>query len=392
MSSIFSKRVLFFNDGLQLGGTEKLLVNLLNYLVNKGCTVTLLLPEESSDNVLLKEVSDKVRVSYLYDTRELSLSKKWGQIKMIFNTKSFLNQKKILEKDYDVVVCFKEGFYAKMFADFEIKTVLWIHNILYVRKYEVSSVKEGLAVWLNKKEVLATQRSYTKYDEVICVSEACKQSYLSVIYGGGMSTQNISVIPNALDLSKIEKLSKEGSNRKLLTSGTNFVLLTRLSPDKRVDRIIKVATRLKDEGYSDFIIHVLGIDTDSEQLKKEVEKQNLQNTILLYGRIENPYPMLANADWLLCVSERESFSLSILEAMSLGVPVITTDCGGPAGIVKDGKYGVLVENSTAGVYQGMKSVLDDKDLSKRYSGLLKDALKSYDYESWLSVTENIILS
>lgn len=384
------KRILIFNDSLALGGTEKLLVNLLNHLVEKKCKVTLLLPEMSDENVLLPEISEEVEIRYLYDDKDTRFARKKGELNMIFRTKSFLKKKEIFESDYDDVVCFKEGFYAKMFSEMDIPKTLWLHNILYVRTYEPNTLKEKISAWLNKKEVAKVQESYALYDRVISVSDACKQSYVEVVFEGNLPIQDIRIVPNAINLLKVLALSKEYIEDDMSTTKTKFIVLTRMSPDKRVDRILNVASRLEQEGYDNFVVHVLGSGTDNEDMQAEVNHLGLGDVVYLHGKKDNPYPYVKQSNWLLCVSERESFSLAILEAMALAVPVITTDCGGPANIVENGKYGILVDNSGEGVYEAMKSVLDDPTLSEKYTSDLVKATSRYNFEGWLKTVDKLL--
>lgn len=389
---IFSKqkRFLIFNDSLAQGGTEHLLINLLHHLVSKKCDVTLILPEESEDNILLPKVPEEIKIKYLYTEEDSNSSKRWGEIKMIFKTKSFLKSKKIYEQDYDEVICFKEGFYAKMFSDWGLMKTLWLHNILYVREYEANSVSEKLAVWLNKKKIAKTQTSYANYERVISVSEACKKSYINVVYDGSLPIQDIRIVPNAIKQSEVIEMSKADIDEDWISEGAlNFILLTRISPEKRIDRIIHTSSKLQQEGYK-FKVHILGNGTDNDDLRNEIKTLELEEQIQLYGEIENPYPYIKRSDWLICVSERESFSLAILESMILGVPVITTDCGGPTNIIENGKYGLLVENSSEGVYQGMKSVLTDHTLRTKYSYDLQKCTERYKYENWIKTINSLL--
>lgn len=386
------KRILLFNDSLALGGTEKLLVSLLNHLVDKKCELTLILPEETEENVLLSELSDKVKIIYLYNSGDSKFARKKGELRMIFKTKSFLKMKNIAESDYDDVVCFKEGFYAKMFSGWEIPKTLWLHNILYKRTYDPQSLKEKFLAWLNKKEIAKVQESYALYDRIISVSEACKQAYVNVVFDGQLPIQDIRIVPNAVNLEKVVALASEPIADELtsFSTKTKFVLLTRMSPDKRVDRILNASSKLLQEGYSNFAVDVIGSGTDNEDMQMQVESLQLQGTVSLLGKKDNPYPYLKRADWLICVSERESFSLAILEAMSLHVPVITTNCGGPANIIENGKYGILVDNSGEGVYEGMKRVLDDPTLAVKYATDLNKVTAKYNYQGWLKTVEKLL--
>lgn len=380
------KRILFFNDSLALGGTEILLVDLLNHLVSSDFQLTLLLPEPSEDNILLEELSSSIDVKYLYSANTSYLKKKIGQNIMIFSPSFFTRIKNIKESDYDLIVCFKEGFYARMFSNMRVKKILWIHNILYTPTYEIRSLKERLSVWLNKKQLTTTRKSYNCFDKIICVSDACKQAYLNVLHNNIHPKQDIEVIYNAIDLDKVIEKSKEPIV-DLPNDIIKFIHITRNSPEKRIDRLIDATTRLTSEGYQ-FKVYIIG-ELDNN-IKEQVLDRNLESVITLLGRTNNPYPYIRRCNWLLCVSERESFSLTLLESMAIGVPVITTNCGGPADIIDNGKYGLLVDNSGEGVYIGMKSVLDNSDLEKEYSFHLDQAVKRFNYSGWLNRITNIL--
>lgn len=65
---------------------------------------------------------------------------------------------------------------------------------------------------------------------------------------------------------------------------------------------------------------------------------------------------MAQCDLYVCSSLAEGLSTSVLEAGVLQVPVLTTDCAGMNEILKDGAYGMIVENSVEGLYRGLESV------------------------------------
>lgn len=382
------KRILFFNDGMEMGGTEKLLVGLLNYLATRGCRITLLLPIPSDKNVLLNELSESITVAYLYKGNTSHLKRKIGENMMVFFPRVFASIKGLKLGSYDLVICFKETFFARIFSKMKSHKILWIHNLLYKRKYEVNSFRERVSVWLNKKHLKIVQNSYNNFDTVVCVSDAAKNAYLDVLHDGRMPEQEIRILYNAVDLSELNRKAKEPI-ADLPQGQTNFILITRTSPEKRTDRLINAASRLKDEGYN-FHIYIIGEGMDSGVMMKTVSDLALSDTVTLMGRTGNPYPYILQCKWSLCVSERESFSLTLLESMALNTPVITTDCGGPRDIVDGGKYGLLVENSGDGVYEGLKAVLNDSSLSVKYSKDLDKAISRFDYQGWLKSVENLL--
>lgn len=382
------KRILFFNDSLTMGGTEKLLVSLLDYLIKKDCKITLLLPEPSEQDILLKNLHPAVFVTYIYPQRKSRLRRKIDKSIMIFFPKYFNSKKGINEDDYDEVVCFKETFYARIFSIMQIPKILWIHNILYKHTYGINSLKERLAVRLNKKHIKVVQKSYDRFDKVICVSDAAKIAYLDILHKGVAPHQDIRVLHNAIDLSAVGEKAKE-QIETLPQGRTNFMLLTRTSPEKRVDRLIQAAALLKEQGY-DFHVYIVGEGMDSDAMVDSVDEFDIVDRVTLIGQLENPFPYMLQCKWSLCVSERESFSLVLLESMALKTPVITTDCGGPRDIIDGGKYGILVDNSAQGVYQGMKTVLDNPDLSVTYSARLDEAVSRFNFQGWLRNAGNLL--
>ncbi|NDV95004.1 glycosyltransferase [Dysgonomonas sp. 521] len=384
------KHILFFNDSMEMGGTEKLLVGLLNHLVTQDYAITLLLPIRSDRNILLRDLSWRVPVKYIYDDNTSHLKKKLGENLMVFFPRLFAKWRGLKAADYDQIICFKETFFARIFSKMNLPKILWIHNILYKRKYEADTPREKFSVWLNKKQIKKVQRSYDSFDKVICVSDAARNAYLSVLHNGQTPPQDISVLYNAVDLSAVTEKAKE-KIEDLPQGRTNFILLTRTSPEKRTDRLINAAQRLHDEGYN-FHIYIIGEGMNSREMQETVASLNLADNITLMGRTENPFPYVLQCNWSLCVSERESFSLVLLESMALKTPVITTDCGGPHDIVDGGRYGILADNSAEGVYQGMKMVLDDPTLSVKYSAGLDKAVARFDYQGWLKKVEKLLIN
>lgn len=382
------KRILFFNDGMEIGGTEKLLVSLLNHLAGKECVITLLLPMPSDKNILIEEISQSITIKYIYKENTSHLKRKLGENFMVFFPSIFAKWKGIKESDYDQIVCFKETFFAHIFSKMQLPKILWIHNILYKRIYETDSLRDKFSAWLNKKQLKLVQGSYNHFDKIVCVSDAAKNAYLSVLHNGTSPNQDIRVLYNAIDLTKAIEKSKQ-TIEALPQGKTNFILLTRTSPEKRTDRLISAARRLKEEGYN-FHIYIIGEGMDSQSMQDSIAISHLRDTITLKGRIDNPFPYILQCKWSLCVSERESFSLALLESMALKTPVITTNCGGPGDIVDGGKYGILVDNSTEGVYQGMKMVLDNPTLSVKYSTDLDKAVARFDYQGWLKSVEKLL--
>jgi len=370
-----------------MGGTEILLVNLLNHIIKKDCEVTLLLPYPSDKNILLERVSQEVPVKYVFPKEPKGLKRWTYKNLLIFYPRLFAKLTGFDENDYDEIVCFKDGFYSILFSKTKLTKLLWIQNQPYPRDFTSKSLKEWFAFALNKKQIKRMNASFDKFDRIICVSDSCRRGYIDV-YHDGVAKRDIEVLYNALDVSSITERSKEPIDLPDPTS-LSFITVIRLSHEKTVDRVIISTDRLRNEGYK-FEIHILGDGAEFEKLKAMITEYNVSDYITMHGRVPNPFPYMKRADWFLCPSSRESFALTLIESISLGTPVITTDCGGPEDVIARGKYGVFTENSLEGVYSAMKKVLDDPTLLPYFISKTDENMSRFNYQRWLNEVDNIL--
>lgn len=85
--------------------------------------------------------------------------------------------------------------------------------------------------------------------------------------------------------------------------------------------------------------------------------------------------------WLLC-SRSEGFGMPILEAMACGCAVVSTDCGGPKDIIKDGENGFLVDVGNSNkLFEKAKLLLKDEGLWRKFAEQSKITVKSYSWEN-----------
>lgn len=383
------KKIIFLNDSLVLAGTENLLVNLLNHLhATQKADVTLLLPYPSPDNIMLDKLNSGVEVRYIHKQQPLNgFLKKINEIWMIFFPLLFLRSKGIDTAGFDCYVAFKEGFYANLFAKVKRPNILWIHNIMYKRVYTVSSFKERLAIILNKKELAQTYKHYLQFSKIIGVSNACVESFKTVL-GCKEEISSISILPNGLDIKMVKKRAEE-FNPKYDKNFKNFILLTRDSPDKCPERILEIAKILFNRDVSNVKFHVIGL-TGSENFVKDCPYFiEIKDMIQFHGVQQNPYPFIKNADWSLCISNRESFSLSVLESIILETPVLSTACGGPQDILDNGRLGMIVPCDSFYLAEVIFTIATN-DLNLAYKTAMKSIEYDYSTQYWYEQIEKLL--
>ena len=94
--------------------------------------------------------------------------------------------------------------------------------------------------------------------------------------------------------------------------------------------------------------------------------------------------------FLLC-SRDEAFPLVVGESLVVGAPVIATDCSGVDEWLDGGKYGMIIENSTEGIYQGLSSVLKKPEIIESYRKAIPEAQAKISFEKALADFENILV-
>jgi N-acetyl-alpha-D-glucosaminyl L-malate synthase BshA len=177
--------------------------------------------------------------------------------------------------------------------------------------------------------------SLNNSDAVTSVSKALKKETLQTF----KIDNNIEVIYNFIDFYKIQRirqsanccLSNKSKNEKILMHISNFRKV------KRIDDIVKVFAAVRKKIPSKLVL--VGDGPEKPSIERLVREEHLSKDVVFTGRIADPLEILASADLYLLPSETESFGLSALEAMAMGIPVISSNSGGITEVNIHGKTG-----------------------------------------------------
>ena len=162
----------------------------------------------------------------------------------------------------------------------------------------------------------------------------------------------------------LEKANSEAAN---FQPGDDPAVLAvgRLSAPKNYYRLLKAHKRLLQEGIP-HQLWIIGEGPERSGLERYITEHDLQKTVHMPGFRDNPYAYMRRADIIACSSTYEGFSTAITEAVILGKPIVTTDCFGMREILGDSEFGLITENDDEAFYAGLKKLLDEPELRKRY--------------------------
>ena len=109
------------------------------------------------------------------------------------------------------------------------------------------------------------------------------------------------------------------------------------------------------------------------------------------GYSNNPYKFVKNSDIFVCASRIEGLSTVIVEATILEKVIVSTDCPGAKEILgDDNECGMVVENDAVGIYEGLKAILTDKELEKKYQENIKKRSELFNLRNSIGQVEDII--
>ena len=368
------KKVLFIVPSLTMGGMERVLVNYANLFHRYGYDVTVL-NLTSDDPAIVNGFDAAIHYKKCYvpvphiahapikDLLRFRFRilpfRKWIQ----FHSARYLQKKYIREK-YDVQIGFCGSPSIKIVsgcADSDVQTIGWIHGV------NIHNDVPSMGSFKKAKKV------YESIDKLLCVSQKAKENVESVF-----AVKKAYVVNNPNDRHAILiKAKEEGTPQK---KRFTFITVARIDElSKRFSRMLNVVKRLNDERY-EFDYWIVGDGVDYSTVVEQARQLELNN-VTFFGQQENPYKYMNAADMYVVTSAYEAFSMVMMEAIILAKPMISTNVSGANEMLAGGEYGMIVENSEQGLYEGLKKILEDSTLFAHYQ------VKAEERKNYLSEDE-----
>jgi len=183
------------------------------------------------------------------------------------------------------------------------------------------------------------KKFFNNFDTIICQSNFMLED---LVNNYGIHKNKMKIINNPVDVNKIQKLSQENSEVLLDKNTINLIAVGRLNKVKQYHLMIEIVSQLD----SKYHLYILGTGAEEVFLKKMVSDLNLNDRIHFLGFQDNPYVFMKQADIILMTSKYEGFPNVLIEANSLGIPIVAFDNPGGIGeIISDNLNGFLIQNN-----------------------------------------------
>lgn len=172
--------------------------------------------------------------------------------------------------------------------------------------------------------------SLARTHRVVCISEHIRSRVLT---RAPRAREKISVVYNGVDTSRFTPRPKAAH---AANGPFRFAMVGRLDARKGVDRAL-YALRRVPEAHLD----VIGDGEQRGSLAQLAQKLNVERRVTFHGFVTDPRALLANADACLSSSRTEGLGIALLEAMAMGIPVVSLPTGGIPEYVLDSVTGFL---------------------------------------------------
>lgn len=366
------KRVLFLIHDLGYGGAEKVLVNLANNLDKTKFDVTI----QTLFDIGVNKQFIKKHVHYIGGWKHYF--PKHTKIMTYISPKKLC--KMVIKDDYDIVVSFLEGPCARIASAYEGKKVAWIHT-------EMKDKEEFASAFKSFDEAVLC---YNEFDRIISVAETVKERFMQI---ADLKDSKCEVLYNVNETGYIIEKSHDKQDIIKKSCGIfNLVSVGRLIPVKCFEQLINIHKRLVDAGIKNNL-YIVGEGPEHQNLQRQIDELNLNDTCNLLGFDENPYKYVSNADLFVCSSNKEGFSTSVTEALVLGVPVVSTNVSGAKELLgNENEFGVVTDIDEDTLYNGILRMLTEKDLLEHYKKQAEIRGKEFSREKTTKAVEDMFES
>ncbi len=268
-----------------------------------------------------------------------------------------------------------KGFLTPFFIKTNIPLIFEVHGSIYNESQILAKnflIKIGQKLKYKLRKFCAT-----KFDAIVVLSsESLKEWNVKKSY----------IIPNP---NWLETENKATLNNK------KIIVVARHSYEKGLDRLLKIWQKITQK-YPEWTLEIYGNSSNELNLQQFATKLQITKTVHFFEPVSDITNQYLNASIYVMTSRSEGFPMVLIEAMSVGLPVIAYDCPiGPRALILNSENGFLIEdgNETAFISK-LESLMTDDNLRKKMGYNASESIKKYELNEvmklWIDVIEQNI--
>ncbi|EEL78884.1 Glycosyl transferase group 1 [Bacillus cereus AH1271] len=361
---------------MNIGGTEKALLNMIAEIPKEKYEVTILMLEKKGE--FLNFIPKGVRIEYVKDYEEMQciLNKptrlviadfikqrkivKALQLAVLYVISKVMKERSVIfkyclqnyegaYKNYDIAIAYAGPMdFISYFVANKVEArrkIQWIHfdiEKIYFNKHFVNKV-------------------YKKFQHVFVVSDVGKIKLTQTVPELINKTETFF---NIISPEMICKMANEGIGFADDFEGVRILTVGRLSIEKGQDLTISVLAKLKEAGFN-VRWYCIGDGKERGMYEKLVENYDVQGDYIFLGAVSNPYPFMKQCDLYVQPSRYEGYCITLAEARCFNNPIISTDFTGASEQIIHNHNGLIVQFDEQQMYDSIVQILSDKSLEGR---------------------------
>lgn len=323
MKNTTDKNVLFVVSQIGTGGAERVISTLASYCAENGYSVHLITFRDTKNSYPLssKVIQERIEGNPIIRAKKIRKYIKDNNINVYVT----------FELNYGVICSFGTG-------------VKYITSMRNDPRNDVVSLRERIF----------------RYFNFLCAHHVVFQTNEIMEYFSKTIQKHGSVIMNPLKDGIVEY---HGSRKD------EIVAVCRLEPQKNIPMMIDVFEKIHDR-YPDFKLRLFGDGNLRSEIERSIKEKYLQESFILEGFQKAVDEKIQRATVYVCTSDYEGLSNSLLEAMAIGLPCVTTDSGGGGAraVIKDGENGYLVPiGDVDAMVNRIQGLIEDRRLVDKLS-------------------------
>lgn len=347
-------RILHVISSLKLGGAESALVNYLTYAQ--------------------RDQGYEHHVAYIHDGPNRIKIEQLGV--PVYHIRGIVHT-------YDPAIMWRLYRLVRKIKPNIIHTSLWSANVIgrFVGKIctiPIISDLHGLPRHEGRLRNWIEAQTMCWSDRIVAVADVVKADYEKIIIGARRIDQNkLVVIKNGIDYTLI----RSKAHRHAMTradsglADDDFVIgaVGRLEPIKSYDVLIQAFAKVVHDGASKMKLCLVGDGSQMHELRALTHTLGVAHHVVFLGYKPDAYSLYPLFDCFALSSQSEGLSIALLEAMSFGLPVITTHEGAKHDVITHGVNGLLVKPNDVNRYADAIMTMHDDHTMR---GAMTDANRS----------------
>jgi len=222
-------------------------------------------------------------------------------------------------------------------------------------------------------EIKKTSEIWSCFDKVVTVSDGCMRMLQTIF---PTLEDKITKLHNMLCADQLNTMAGNTSPYKEEKGTFVFVTVSRLYVEKHIENVVLAAAEMVKRKFLRFKWYIIGDGMLYNQIQDKITKYQLENSVFLLGKKENPYPYIKYADLLIHTSYVEAQCTTVLEGMALGTPCIMTKTKNQQDFTKDGVNCIMVEQDIQslvnGIYYATSNISEMETISRKAYQTVKD--------------------